>query len=183
MNRSNQRKHATTASASSSAQTENDPTNPSFSSLNWRRLLGYLKPYTGRMALALIALLVATGLGLAFPMVIVQLLDSVTKAATTAPLNRLAAMLIARPGVGDALVRNALWHASGIGGEALQSRLVELLAFRVAIGLVGLCDFKMVSPAGELHPVIAEGFRLLHHDIEGEVGPLAGKECDGSAHK
>ena len=93
MNRSNKRGRATTISTdASSAQTEN---NTSFSGLNWRRLLSYLKPYTGRMVLALVALLSATGLGLAFPMVIVQLLDSVTKATTTAPLNRLAVTLIA----------------------------------------------------------------------------------------
>ena len=40
--------------------------------VDWRRLLGYLRPYSSRMALALLALLISTGLGLAFPMVIVD---------------------------------------------------------------------------------------------------------------
>ena len=65
----------------------------SLRSVNWRRLLGYLKPYTGRMALAILALLVSTGLGLAFPLVIVRLLDSVTHAKDTGPLNQLAGLL------------------------------------------------------------------------------------------
>ena len=62
--------------------------------INWRRLLGYLRPYVGRMVLAIIALLISSGLGLAFPMVIVQLLDSVTRVQDTAPLNLLAATLV-----------------------------------------------------------------------------------------
>src|SRR4030095_15469563 len=62
--------------------------------VNWKRLLGYLKPYSGRMGLALLALLASGGFGLAFPLVIVRLLDSVTKAKSFAPLNNLALMLI-----------------------------------------------------------------------------------------
>jgi subfamily B ATP-binding cassette protein MsbA len=65
-----------------------------FKSVNWKRLLGYLKPYKGRMGLALLALIVSSAFGLAFPLVIVRLLDSVTKAQDTGPLNLLAAMLV-----------------------------------------------------------------------------------------
>ena len=66
----------------------------SFKAINWGRLLGYLKPYTGRMALAILALLISSGLGLAFPLVIVNLLDSVTKAKDFGPLNLLAGGLV-----------------------------------------------------------------------------------------
>ncbi len=62
--------------------------------LHWRRLFAYLRPYSGRMALAIVALLVSSGLGLAFPIVIVQLLDTVTRASAVAPLNILAATLV-----------------------------------------------------------------------------------------
>ena len=65
----------------------------SLKSVNWRRLLGYLSPYRGRMTLAVLALLVSSGFGLAFPLVIVRLLDSVTKAKSFAPLNNLALLL------------------------------------------------------------------------------------------
>ncbi len=73
-----------------------DQNNPalSFKALNWGRLFSYLKPYWGRMGLALLALLASSGFGLAFPLVIVRLLDSVTKAKSFAPLNNLALMLI-----------------------------------------------------------------------------------------
>ena len=66
----------------------------SFKSVNWGRLFGYLKPYRGRMALAILALLLSSGFGLAFPLVIVRLLDSVTKAKSFAPLNNLAFLLV-----------------------------------------------------------------------------------------
>ena len=66
----------------------------SFKSINWKRLLTYLKPYRGQMALAILALLVSSGFGLAFPLVIVRLLDSVTKAQSFRPLNQLALLLV-----------------------------------------------------------------------------------------
>src|SRR5215212_10129560 len=73
-----------------------DQNNPalSFKALNWGRLLSYLKPYWGKMGLALLALLVSSGFGLAFPLVIVRLLDSVTQAKSFAPLNQMAVLLI-----------------------------------------------------------------------------------------
>lgn len=66
----------------------------SFKEINWKRLLGYLTPYWGKMGLALLALLASSGFGLAFPLVIVRLLDSVTQAKTFGPLNNLALLLI-----------------------------------------------------------------------------------------
>src|ERR1035438_10909616 len=59
----------------------------SLQALNWRRLFACLKPYRGRMALATLALLISTGLGIAFPMVIVRLLDTVTHAKSAGALN------------------------------------------------------------------------------------------------
>jgi len=64
------------------------------SAINWRRLFAYLKPYRGRMALATLALLVSTGLGLTFPMVIVRLLETVTRTKSISALNGLAALLV-----------------------------------------------------------------------------------------
>jgi ATP-binding cassette, subfamily B, bacterial MsbA len=65
----------------------------SFKSVNWSRLFGYLSPYKGRMTFAILALLISGGFGLAFPLVIIRLLDSVTKAKSFAPLNNLAFLL------------------------------------------------------------------------------------------
>jgi subfamily B ATP-binding cassette protein MsbA len=62
--------------------------------VNWGRLLAYLKPYQGRMAFAVLALLISSGFGLAFPLVIVRLLTSVTQAANFGSLNSLALLLV-----------------------------------------------------------------------------------------
>jgi subfamily B ATP-binding cassette protein MsbA len=66
----------------------------SIKSVSWRRLFAYLKPYRGQMILAILALLFSTGFGLAFPAVIVRLLDTVTHSPQFGPLNRLAGLLI-----------------------------------------------------------------------------------------
>jgi ATP-binding cassette, subfamily B, bacterial MsbA len=66
----------------------------SFQGLNWRRLIRYLLPYWKQMALAILALVVSTGLGLLFPLVIVQLLNSVTQGQNYGALNLLAGTLI-----------------------------------------------------------------------------------------
>ncbi len=87
-NRSNGRRKERLAASS------RNETKVSFKEINWRRLFGYLKPYRGRMGLALLALLASSGFGLGFPLVIVRLLDSVTKAKSFAPLNNLALLLV-----------------------------------------------------------------------------------------
>jgi hypothetical protein len=53
-------------------------TRVSLKSVAWGRLLGYLKPSLARMTLAILALLLSSGLGLAFPLIIIRLLDSAT---------------------------------------------------------------------------------------------------------
>ncbi|MEA4909896.1 MAG: ABC transporter transmembrane domain-containing protein [Anaerolineaceae bacterium] len=76
-------------------QTEADNTPPlAFKSVNWGRLFAYLKPYRGRMTLAILALVISSGFGLAFPMVIVRLLDTVTRTQETGPINLLAGLLV-----------------------------------------------------------------------------------------
>ena len=74
----------------SRSKENNEPeTKVSLRSVNWSRLFSYLKPYRGRMSLAILALLISSVFGLAFPLVIVRLLDSVTKAKDFGPLNLL----------------------------------------------------------------------------------------------
>lgn len=65
----------------------------SIRAFNWRRLFAHLKRYRGRMALAMAALLISMAFGLAFPLVIGRLLDSVTHANGAGSLNRLALFL------------------------------------------------------------------------------------------
>ncbi len=67
---------------------------PDLRSVNWMRLLAYLKPYRWHMVVAIFALVLSTGFGLIFPLLIVRLLDTVTQAQEMAPLNMLAGALV-----------------------------------------------------------------------------------------
>jgi len=62
--------------------------------VNWKRLFTYLKPYWGKMTLAVLALLASSGFGLVFPLVIVRLLDSVTQVRNFSMLNNMALVLV-----------------------------------------------------------------------------------------
>ncbi|MBX3015105.1 MAG: ATP-binding cassette domain-containing protein [Caldilineaceae bacterium] len=72
----------------------NTDTPPINTPINWRRLLRYLSPYKGRMALAILALAIASAMGLSFPLIIVQLLDSVLKQQNQDQLNLLTLALV-----------------------------------------------------------------------------------------
>src|SRR5260370_24103246 len=87
MFRSNGRR-SRTANRSANDQTPATP-------VNWRRLFGYLSPYRGRMALAIIALVFYSTAGLVFPLVIGQLLGSVVGQKDFGQLNNIALGLVA----------------------------------------------------------------------------------------
>jgi hypothetical protein len=80
------------------------------------------------------------------------------------------------------VVAHGLADEVGGDGVALHASGFELGAFGIAVGLVGLFDFKVIAPAGELQAIIAKAFALLEHGVEGKIGPLAGEESDGTWH-
>lgn len=62
--------------------------------VNWRRLFGFLKPYRGRMLIALIALIGSSALSLVFPAVIQRVVDSVLVAGDSAMLDQITILLM-----------------------------------------------------------------------------------------
>ena len=60
-----------------------------------RRLLSYLRPYKGRMAISIVALVFSAALNLVFPWVIQNVVDSVLVRHDYAELNRITLLLIA----------------------------------------------------------------------------------------
>ena len=97
------------------------PTLP-IASLDWRRLIGYVRPYWRRLAVALLALLVSSGFGLAFPLVIVRLLQSATSPGSGGSLDQLALILV------GIFVLQA-------GFSALQSYLLSYVGERIVFDL------------------------------------------------
>ncbi|MCI0397197.1 MAG: ABC transporter ATP-binding protein/permease [Chloroflexi bacterium] len=67
---------------------------PAFTAVSWQRLFSYLLPYKGWMALAMVTLALGNAINLAFPLVIVRLLDSVLQQHEATQLSKLALGLV-----------------------------------------------------------------------------------------
>jgi subfamily B ATP-binding cassette protein MsbA len=73
-----------------------------------RRLFGYLRPYRGRMAIAVLALIFGAALGLVFPWIMQNLVDAVLAQKDRAELNRITLILI-----GTFLIRSVFYYFQG----------------------------------------------------------------------
>jgi subfamily B ATP-binding cassette protein MsbA len=62
--------------------------------MNWRRLIGYLRPYRARMAVAIVALISSAALSLVFPAVISSVVDSVLQERNLQLLDQITAGLL-----------------------------------------------------------------------------------------
>ncbi|HEX7975239.1 MAG TPA: ABC transporter transmembrane domain-containing protein [Anaerolineales bacterium] len=79
-------------SRSRSKDSEPAPVRPTMDEV--RRLLGYLRPYRGRMVVAVISLVFGAALGLVFPWIMQNLVDAVLSKGNYAELNRITLILI-----------------------------------------------------------------------------------------
>ena len=62
--------------------------------LQWRRMIGYLKPYRKRLSVALVAVALSAGLGLVFPAVIQNVVDSVFENRDVTLLDSITLLLL-----------------------------------------------------------------------------------------
>ena len=76
---------------------------PTVSRALLRRVLGYARPYRGRIALLLLGILATIGLGLLTPLILRDLIDHTLPAGEVARLNLLAGALVAIPAASAAL--------------------------------------------------------------------------------
>jgi hypothetical protein len=70
----------------------------------------------------------------------------------------------------------------GVAGEAVVFQQRPLVV-DVFLGIGGGIDIEVVAPAGELDAVVAHFFDERGELLEGQVGPLAGEQGDGSRHR
>ena len=80
------------------------------------------------------------------------------------------------------IVADRLAHQVVRDGEQLEVVLLEQFAFAGAVGVVGerLLDFEVISPAGQFETIKAPLAGLLAQHFQGQVGPLAGEQRDGT---
>ncbi len=62
--------------------------------IDTRRLLSYLKPYSGRMFVALFALMISAGIGLIFPLIVQRLINTIFENGSQTQLNQITVFLI-----------------------------------------------------------------------------------------
>lgn len=136
--------------------------------VNFRRLLGYLRPYWKRMGVAMVALLFASLVGLVFPLVIQQLLDTVLEARSLTQLNRLTFGLLVIFAV-QALLRFVEGYLLAMIGERiildLRAQLYRQLT-RLSLG------FYSERRTGELVSRISTDTTKLRQVLTGNVSTV-----------
>lgn len=80
-----------------------DQARPQINRALLRRVLGYARPYAGRIALLFVGIVTTIGLGLLTPLILRDLIDTALPQKDAARLNLLAAGLVAIPVAGAAL--------------------------------------------------------------------------------
>lgn len=79
---------------SAAAPVSAGPRKPLPSAAPLRQLLPRLRPYAGRLAVAAVGLVIAAGVGLAFPLVVREMLDAAFEARDSTRLDRIALLLL-----------------------------------------------------------------------------------------
>lgn len=146
----------------------------------WRRLLGYLRPYQARMALVVAALLLASAIGLVFPLVVVRLLENVLHQPRLAPLNQLTAGLIGLFLVQSAASFVQSYYSSYIGERialdvraALYRHLHRLSLDFYADRRTGELVSRLSSDATLLRTVLTSNLTVLLSQSVSLIGAVA----------
>ncbi len=109
-----------------------------FGGVPWRRLFGYLRPHWRPFAIALVGLVIGSGLGLAFPLIIAGVTTEIIAGGDGAGLDRLILMLI------------GLFCAQAAGGF-LQTYLLGVVGERVVAQLRGELFGRLITLSLDFH--------------------------------
>ncbi|HEX6868815.1 MAG TPA: ABC transporter transmembrane domain-containing protein, partial [Candidatus Limnocylindrales bacterium] len=128
-----------------------------FGGVPWARLFRYLRPQSRPFAIALVALLVGSAIGLAFPLVIAGITTQVVAGSDPAGLDRLLVMLIGLFVV-QAVAGFIQTYLLGVVGERVVAQLRgELYARLITLSL----DFHGQHRVGELVSRLSSDVTLI----------------------
>lgn len=131
----------------------------------YRRLLGFARPYAGRLAAAGALLLVSTALTLAWPQFVQRIVDTVIGAGDRAALDRLVLVL-----VGVLVVRMAIDSGRSYLVSWTGERVIADLRVRLAKHLLGLSlPFFNDRKTGEIIAHVTNDVTQLHFAITQSV--------------
>lgn len=135
------------------------------------RLFSYLKPYRGRMVIAIIALLVSSALNLVFPWVIQNVVDSVLVNSDRGELNRITAVLIF-----TFLVRAVFTYIQNYSLTYTGERIVTDLRQQVYAHIHSLSlRFFALRRTGELISRLASDATLVRSVLTSNIAAVLGQ--------
>ncbi len=148
-------------------------------SVSWRRLLGYLRPHWGRMAIVLVTLAVTSVINVGFPLVIVRLLDSVLNDASYSKLNTLAGALTALFFISAALNFVQTYMLSYIGEKIVLDMRTQLYRHLQKLSLefyanrrVGEIVSRMSNDVTKVQNVLTNSVTSLINNLITLVGSI-----------
>jgi len=138
------------------------------SSAETRRLFSYLKPYRGPMSIAVVSLLVGSALGLVFPWIMQNLVNSVFGQNDPAELNRITVILI-----GTFLLRSIfyyfqVYHLSFIGERVVVDLRLQLYAHLQQLSLRFFADRRI----GELISRLSSDVTVLRAALTNNIATV-----------
>lgn len=136
--------------------------------VQWRRMLRYLRPYTGRFMMAMLGLVASSGLSLVFPAVIQGVVDSVLTDANLELLNAITAGLLV-----VFLVRSATeflenYNLNYIGERIVADLRKDLYAHLQTLSL----GFFSSRRVGELVSRIASDVTMMRSALTNNISTL-----------
>jgi len=136
-----------------------------------RRLFSYLKPYGAMMSLAVVSLLLSSGLNLVFPWVIQNVVDSVLLRGDRAELNRITALLVV-----TFLVRAVFTYIQGYSLTFTGERIVTDLRKQVYTHIHRLSlRFFTERRTGELISRLASDATLVRSVLTNNIAAVLGQ--------
>jgi len=136
-----------------------------------RRLLGYLVPYKFIFLIALVSLLLGTGLGLVFPWLMQNLVNSVFKQGSKSELNRITAVLVT-----TFLARSFFYYIQGYTLSFIGERIVANLRQQVYEHLHSLSlRFFSDRRVGELTSRLSSDITLVRTALTTNIATVLGQ--------
>ncbi len=133
-----------------------------------RRLLGYLGPYRGRMLAAVVTLVFGAALGLVFPWIMQDLVDTVLNQGDLTQLNRITLLLIL-----TFLIRSVFYYIQGYTLSFIGERIVVDLRSQVYQHLHSLSiRFFTDRRVGELVSRLAADVTLVRSALTNNVAQV-----------
>jgi subfamily B ATP-binding cassette protein MsbA len=135
---------------------------------DWRRLLGYLRPYWRRMGIALVALVISSALSLVFPAVIQFVVDAVLINGSTELLDRVTIVLLL-----VFLLRSLTTFVETFTLNFVGERMVVDLRLQLYRHLMGLpLGFFATRRVGELVSRLSSDVTVLRGTLTNNVSTL-----------